>query len=360
MNFMKKEKEDRAKERESDKEEIKDMILNGVKEEVEKNINPILERQNSLEETQADMKEQFREMVAEVKGLKTRLDSSKTDRQEQTPSLPSSLVPPSGQSENSPSFGSQDLDPKVAEIIDMARRTIGLHKIDRDDLARMRLEHYGGATTEEEEKVLAVREYLKCELKIGQDESASMEIENIFIPAKEKDDPKSLNVTFKNFSSISKIYERTRIMRKESRINNYIPRQFNDQLRTIGEFDYSLRLDRKYQTRIKMGLLGLELHKKLRGSSKWEKVTLPKNLPPVDLSGRPVTPATVSQSPPPGRPGHESTLGRDKRGRGSSGSETEQTSSKIAKQSGNNSEANKLQAAKCSVDNYQENSVTSF
>ena len=40
MNFMKKEKEDRAKERESDKEEIKDMILNGVKEEVEKNINP--------------------------------------------------------------------------------------------------------------------------------------------------------------------------------------------------------------------------------------------------------------------------------------------------------------------------------
>ena len=155
-----------------------------------------------------------------------------------------------------------------------------------------------------------------------------MEIENIFVPACEKDDPKSLNVTFKDYSSVTRIYEKTRIMRKESRINNYIPRQFNDTLKAISAIDFNIRQDRQYQTRIKMGLSGLELHKKLRGSRKWEKVALPTNLPPVNLSSRSVS---ESASPPPGRPRLVST--REKRGRGSSGSgsDSEQLSSKIAR-----------------------------
>ena len=116
-------------------------------------------------------------------------------------------------------------------------------------------------------------------------------------------------------------------MRKESRITNYIPRQFNDALRAISAIDYTLREDKKYQTRIKMGLLGLELHKKLRGSKLWEKVCLPGNIPPVDLSSRPA--ASESTSPPPGRPRFESS--RDKRGRDSTGSETDQNQPKAAK-----------------------------
>ena len=77
-----------------------------------------------------------------------------------------------------------------------------------------------------------------------------------------------------------------------------------------------------------MGLTDLELYKKLRGTSRWEKVRLPDNLPLVDLSDRPVP--QVSSSPPPGRPGH-GTVG-EKRGRESSGSETEQENPKAMKQ----------------------------
>ena len=161
-------------------------------------------------------------------------------------------------------------------------------------------------------------------LKITHDDIEHMVIENIFIPDKEKDDPKSLNVTFASVSSVSRIYEKTRIMRKESRITNYIPRQFKDRLSAVSEFDYNLRLDRKHQTRIKMGIQDLELHKKLRGTSRWEKVALPSNLPPVDLGSRPSTP--VSHSPPPGRPGQESS--RDKRG---SGSESGQNVAKLTR-----------------------------
>ena len=53
-----------------------------------------------------------------------------------------------------------------------------------------------------------------------------------------------------------------------------------------------------------MGLRDLELHKKVRGTRKWEQVELPGGLAPVELDSIPahtVGPA----SPPPGRPGHE-------------------------------------------------------
>ena len=224
-----------------------------------------------------------------------------------------------------------DHDKQVTEIIDLARRTVGLYKIDNDDLKRMRLVHFGGATTEDEEKQLAVREYLKCELKFDLEEINNMEVENIFIPARDKGEPQSLNVTFKSVSSVSRIYEKTRIMRKESRVMNYIPRQFQDRLSAISSIDYNIRADKTYQTRIKMGFFDLELHKKLRGSRKWERVPLPSNLPPVDLSSRPAP--ALSGSPPPGRPGHQ--YSRDntntKRGRDSTGSNVDQNSPKVVK-----------------------------
>ena len=82
-----------------------------------------------------------------------------------------------------------------------------------------------------------------------------MEIENISITDKEKDDPQSLNITFSSISSVYKIYEKTRIMKKESRITNYIPKQFKERLRrVVSEFDNNIRLNKRYQKRIIMGI----------------------------------------------------------------------------------------------------------
>ena len=62
------------------------MIIDGLKDEVKKNVQPIQDRQNMLEQTQADMKEQFKEMIEEVKDLKTKLDSPSRSRQDPLPS----------------------------------------------------------------------------------------------------------------------------------------------------------------------------------------------------------------------------------------------------------------------------------
>ena len=71
----------------------------------------------------------------------------------------------------------------------------------------MRQAQFGGATTEEEEKNLAVREYLRWELKNSDEMADEMEIENIFVPASEREDSKSFNVTFKDYSSVTIIYK---------------------------------------------------------------------------------------------------------------------------------------------------------
>ena len=64
--------------------------------------------------------------------------------------------------------------------MDVARRTVGLSRIDREDIERMKQPQFGGATTEEEAKILAVKEYLRCELKLNPGVIDSMVIDSIF------------------------------------------------------------------------------------------------------------------------------------------------------------------------------------
>ena len=300
--------------------------LNTVKSELTVAIAKVSDRQDVMEEEQKQMKNTMSAMQRQLDSF-TR-DKQEPDRLNTANNATFATVVARKETSGRITNGCDTGDPKVADIIDHARRTVGLYKIDNDDLKRMRLSHFGGAKTEEEEMTLAVKEFLKCELKIGLDEIENMLIENIFIPAKDRDDPQSLNVTFKSVKSVTKIFEKTKIMRKESRIVNYIPRQFQDRLAAVSTIDYNLRADKQFQTRIKMGFTDIELHKKLRGTSRWEKVILPPNLPPVDLSAK--SPAQLSGSPPPGRPGHD--YSRDnKRGRESTGSDGGQNNSKVAK-----------------------------
>ena len=65
--------------------------------------------------------------------------------------------------------------------------------------------------------LLAVIEYLKCELKMDSEALKKMEIDNIFQEDKE---PDTLFVTFRHGFSVVRIFEKTRLMRKESRINS--------------------------------------------------------------------------------------------------------------------------------------------
>ena len=218
---------------------------------------------------------------------------------------------------------------------------MGLQRIDCADLARMRQAHFGEAQSDEEEKSYAVHEFLKCELKLGKETINAMEIENIFAPLKQNQ--QCLYVTFRHGSSLTRIFEKVRCMRKESRILNYIPAEYEDRYTDIRDIEYNLRQEEDCQTRIKMGFNDLELSKKIRGSGKWQRVPLPQGIARVNLTrtdlqagneghgmGMVYTPLDLgSLSPAPGRPSQDRA---GKRGRDSTGSPVGQTQKKAARE----------------------------
>ena len=213
------------------------------------------------------------------------------------------------------------------QAVSISRRTVGLYRIDADDLKRQRQEQFGGANSEQEEKVLAVREFLSLELKLDQVAIKEMEIERIFTPA--KGEQLCLYVTFKYETSVARIFEKTRVMRKESRIIMYVPKQFYERFSSLSTHGYNIRKEEKCQTRIKMGQRDLVLFKRFRGE-KWEHVPLPEDLPHVELS-------SFSRQPAPGRPvqGREGTADQHNEGSSQVGKEVvgQAVSDDVAKKS---------------------------
>ena len=134
-------------------------------------------------------------------------------------------------------------------------------------------------------------------------------------------------VTFSSVSSVQKIYEKTRIMRKVSRIIPYIPREFHARFCCLRDLGKHLKDEKKCPWRVKMGFNDLELSIKDLNSGRWLKVTSPVDCPPVEL--RNSFSQEESTSPAPGRPEHPER--GDKRGRESTDNSPSQIASKLAK-----------------------------
>ena len=327
-------KELREKERKEDKEEIVKVIDNCLGEKVMEAIEPFKEKTIAVEQAQLEMKEQVNVLIQEMSVLKDKF-SGGSEAVGNVIVTMASVVANSVNVENAasiqqqsqvqPQSVNQNQESEYNRLVSLSRRTMGLHRIDAKDLVRMRQVQYGGARTEEEEKLFAAREYLRLELKIDSDTLNKMQIERVFAPARA--DPQCLYVTFKYVSSVSRIFERTRNMRKESRILPYFPTKFFSRFEAVSDIGKVLREEESCQTRIKMGLRDIQLFKRDKAGGKWVLVPLKyEELPPVDLTSSPRR--TDSGSPAPGRP----CQGRgDKRGRESTGSSTDQLTPKIAR-----------------------------
>ena len=324
-----KEKEELAEirktERKEDREEMIKLMDNCLGEKVEEAIAPFKERTEKVEKEQLEMKDQVNMILDEMKLVKERLNGGRIESGQSSSVVTMAEVisrqqdpRPMQQAPTAHAGSSGIQEDERRRIISLSRRTIGLQKIDKYDLARMRQDQFGGAKSEEEEKFLAVKEYLQLEIKLSRKTIDQMEIERIFTPA--RDNPEWLYVTFRYESSVSKVFEKTRIMRKESRILTYIPKEFRSRFEAIRDLGNIIRLEEKCKTRIKMGYMDLQLHKKDSLIGKWELVPLPAGIPPVEVRGSPGK--VESGSPAPGRPGQ---MRSEKRGRQSTGSDGQGT-----------------------------------
>ena len=302
----------REKERLEDMQEIIKVIDKCVGEKVHHAIEPFREKTIAVEKDQTELKNQVDFIVGELRALQEMIVQgvgASSNNRTMAEVIPDCVSVNQYQREQNQQVGGQGGDGGGEELHDehqlavsVSRRTVGLSRIDVNDLERQRKEQYGGAKTEEEEKVLAVKEFLNLELKFDKNELDLMEIERIFAPA--KGDLQCLYVTFKYESSVRKIFEKTRYMRRGSRILMYVPKQFYNRFDKLRTFEYNLRMQEKCQTRIKMGYRDLLLFKRFRGE-RWEEVPLPKDLPPVALGSSASKAEHGSQAPgtpAPGRP----------------------------------------------------------
>ena len=290
MQFLQQEKKDRAVEREGDMKLIKELISTGIRAEVAAAVEPLYERQAEVENTQKDMQTQLALAMTEIKNIKNQLNT-----QQNFPPLPARE---DMQANAGDSKGDADLDrvPRgIGTLATEARKIIGLQTIYPADVERQ-IRLYN-AKDEDEGRLLAVKEFLRLEMKIKEDVFNTMDIVRIFPPAKEEWD--RLYVQFSSQTSVNTIYSYAKYLQKDQRLVTYIPHQFYDRYRALESLAYTLRhSELKYKTRVKMGSSDLILYKKKPGESTWSVIPTPHDLPPVNMNAAPAQPTST---PPPGR-----------------------------------------------------------
>ena len=177
-----------------------------------------------------------------------------------------------------------------------ARRVVGFTPIE-PRMLELQMQSYG-AKDMEEAKIMEIKSYLKCEMKMKPSDIEKLEIVKVFHPAKE-----NWNVLYVEFSSeyqVDRLFSYTRNMVKQDhRVVRWYPRQMYERYSAVESIAYNIRKNLKHKTRVKIGLDDIELSTREAGSSVWRRQALPDSLPKFETAEfRPALPS----SPPPGRP----------------------------------------------------------
>ena len=285
-------------------------------------IRSVAKRQDLMEKEQQNLKEQFENMKEQISDIKKTVETSHVATYSEVlqrnraaevgfKGVETQAMYPEGEDKKAE-------NEKIKKIIDNARRTLSLHPFTQKDID---LELKRGAENEDEAKLWAVQTFLRYEMNIKSNIQETFRILNIFPPAGANWD--KIFVTFSNITTVNSIFSYTRNMRREAKIDIYVPPECRERYKTVQAIAYRERHEegiKKNQTRTKWGETDFILYKKQLGTRHWSVVTVGEPLPPVDLSAVEVPP--VHLSPAPGRQSRETS----KRGRSDgSGSERDQS-----------------------------------
>ena len=152
-------------------------------------------------------------------------------------------------------------------------------------MLKMQMENYG-AKDLEEAKMMEIKSYLKCEMKMLPSDIEKLNITRIFPPAKQ--DWNVLYVEFGSEFEVDTIFRHTRNMvKRDHRVINWIPKQMYERFRGIESLAYTIRKDEGLKTRVKIGRTDFTLLTRDPTSSFWVSRHLPSNLPGFDQFHQP-------------------------------------------------------------------------
>ena len=220
----------RARERQEDMEYILSMIQTGVQKELRAAIQPVEERLKIQEKVNQDLAKQFVSAMKEIDELKRAVDNQKN-----FPGLPVSHLrvqsPQNvekvqdissrargrgywsrGEMDKRP-YEEDELSISKQEMCSSARKVIGFTPIE-PRMLDLQVQSYG-AKDMEEAKLMEIKNYLKCELKMRPSEIEDLDIVKIFPQARE--DWNVLYVEFGSSYEVDKVFSHTRYMTKQNR-----------------------------------------------------------------------------------------------------------------------------------------------
>ena len=287
LAFLKADKEARAKEREEEKElrvkerkedmqEILRHLQTSILQEVRKQVEPVEARLELQEKVNKDLYEQLSLAKKDIELLR---QSFKDPQGQESTSLPEAHTP-RGQQGN---VDETECGISVEKLCSSAKRVIGFSPIEARMLD-MQMMNYG-AKDMEEAKLMEIKSYLKCELKLPPSEINKLNIKRIFPPAKQ--DWKVLYVEFSCSSEVDIIFNHTKNMNKQDhRVTQWIPKQMYERFRGVESLAYNIRKEQGLKTRVRIGKSDFVLKTRSKNSQVWSTNQLPCTLPAIETSSR--------------------------------------------------------------------------
>ena len=298
----------RAKERQEDMDNILAIIQEGVQKEVRAAVKPIEERLVIQEQVNHELTEKFIGVQNELELLKEKIHNQKYSKeivikQHEGPDNVQAQEVQGGyggaRHECEGGGRGQLWEEDHIFHLDMcshARRVIGFKPIE-PRMLDLQVKSFG-ARNMEEAKVMEIKSFLKCEMKMRQSDIEKLEMIRIFPPAKQDWDV--LYVELGSDSQVDMVMSHTRFMvKKDHRVVRWYPKQMYQRYRAVEAIAYEMRKTKKLKTRVKVGLRDIELSTREESSSYWRRQVLPDTLPEFDMID---TRPAIASSPPPGRP----------------------------------------------------------
>ena len=183
------------------------------------------------------------------------------------------------------------------QVLQNAKKVLGFSPITPEDLTY----HKDQQNTEDDTRamILSIKEFLSCEMKVPSSVIATINIVNVFPPAKNPGNWKTLYAEFEDSTTTDLINQYVRNLLPGKSVSIYVPHSLFPRYAAIRDIEHTYRNgDIKHKTRIKYGTSDFVLLIKPRDMNRsWSYVSL-SSLPPLQLSA---FEGNLSSSPPPGR-----------------------------------------------------------
>ena len=238
-------------------EEIQQSVKDGIKKEIQEAVEPLKSRQDKIEKETDDTNAKINKMAEEMSEIKVQLSKMT----EKTPDSWADKLSKGGAAKNDLPAGwkarnvtCQEVDNKeeaIKKVFRETRKIIGMKPIDKahveQTMRRNKEEDEGLDKDQRWKKAMnqTVKQFLKYEMKMKQEDMDSLEIVKIFPPA--KDNWNTLYVELDSLDMVNFVMSFTQYMRggdqRENRpsIEKYIPKELFNRYSAIEKVAFEIR-----------------------------------------------------------------------------------------------------------------------